>query len=715
MRGANTSWLVLVLGTVVVLVDALLGLATAGDFTICDVQGCNCTIPAGGWKNVNCFLMDDQELVLQPDHIPKESTEIFITGGRTITFSPKTFNNLQALALLRLDGVKNVVLASKSFYNVHALSLLVQIVNCDDLLIETHAFEDMQGSLSIEVYEARNVKLKESPFSNLSNATFQNVQSMVLDKGAFEIRNLGSIGRHGPVSVVFFVNVRLGLIPSEVFRTSLAQIAFRDSYIEGIGFEAFKSAEMSSVLMVNTTIGRIGRGAFTDRTLVVDFRIIKCSIDQLESKAIMAGMANLTINYSKITDINTKAIVSTVAKVEMTGNEIFNFSPGAVIIQNWNRIVMDQNIIRNLHLDFILPSSGSEVELFSFKGNAIYNAMEGSLSFVQKVDNAKLIFDDNFFNLSCGCDLSEWVFKVTNSTPDYITDTSFCTVDESLSQCFSLPVGIINMRNFTEITCFNNTVCEPYNGETKTINTTGRIFADEDHPEKRTWLIVIVVVISLFILVLLGTFVALMIRGSRWLKRKGYFRNNYYNNNQSNEEENTIVTVETENEKLEIPEELTMEFLHELSRRLDDPNTHQDASEMIERLYEMFIVDESYENNNREEEAHLYEELGNLNLQIPPPPYEEQSSVAIQPSASPRGILKLMEEKFSNDLPQNAKTGSTKTILTSDYSEPLDKDVHLYSELRQKDEAKKESLRSNGSMTMRPLPDKPQAGPSSKM
>lgn len=86
----------------------------------------------------------------------------------------------------------------------------------------------------------------------------------------------------------------------------------------------------------------------------------------------------------------------------MTGNEIVNFSPGAVIIQNWNRIVMDQNIIKNLHSDFVLPSSGSEVELFSFKGNAIYNAMEGSLSFVQKVDNTKLIFDDNFFNLSCG-------------------------------------------------------------------------------------------------------------------------------------------------------------------------------------------------------------------------------------------------------------------------------------------------------------------------
>lgn len=86
--------------------------------------------------------------MLQPGHIPRESTEIFITGGRTITFSPKTFNNLQALALLRLDRVKNVVLVSKSFYNIHALSLLVQVLNCDDLLIESHAFEDMQVCLN---------------------------------------------------------------------------------------------------------------------------------------------------------------------------------------------------------------------------------------------------------------------------------------------------------------------------------------------------------------------------------------------------------------------------------------------------------------------------------------------------------------------------------------------------------------------------------------
>lgn len=210
------------------------------------------------------------------------------------------------------------------------------------------------------------------------------------------------------------------------------------------------------------------------------------------------------------------------------------------------------------------------------------------------------------------------------------------------------------------------------------------------------------------------------------------------------------MTIDTENEKLEIPQELTIEFLQELSKRLDDPATHQEASDMIERLYEMFIVDESFENNNRwaianlpqatqhskhaklsrEEEAHLYEELGNLSLQIPPPPYQEQAPATAQvsqtPQDGPRGILKLMEEKFNTNEPtasntdlSSTSTSSSKPILTSDYSEPLDKDVHLYSELKAREEAKKDSIKSNGSMVLRPLPDRPgymfQAGPSTKL
>ncbi|XP_066138848.1 uncharacterized protein be isoform X1 [Euwallacea fornicatus] len=721
-KSAERFWLLVLVPTTVALG---LVVAQTGGYTICDVPGCNCTIPAGGWKNVNCYLEEDQELVLQQGHIPKEVTEIFLNGGRSITFGSKTFSDHKALALLHLSNVQKVVVGKQAFFNIQSSSLLVQMLGCDDLIFKSQAFYEMLGSLSTEIIGASYLKLEESPFSKLSNGTFQDIKKIELDSGAFEIKNLGTTGRHGPVSVVLFVNVDIEEILQGVFRTSLAQIAFINSRIKDIKFEAFTSAEISSVSITNTTINQIHQGALTDRTLVVDFRINKCWISQVHSKAITAGMTNLTVIHSTITDIHSKAIASTAAKVKIVGNQIVHLHSMAFAIQNWNRITIDQNVIKNLHRDFIVTStSESEVESFSFKGNEIYNLMEGSLSFVQKVEDGKLVFDDNFFNQSCSCDLSDWISTLTNTTTyrtELIMDSSFCTVDESVSRCFSLPVGIINMKNFTQKTCFNNTVCAPYNGETRTINTTGKIFvADDDSSEKRHWLIFIVVLIGFFILALVTTFVALLVRGSRWLKRKeksgsGYFRNHYYNNNQSNEEENTIVTVDTENEKLEMPAELTVEFLHELSRRLDDPSTHQDASEMIERLYEMFIVDDSYENNNREEEAHLYEELGNLSLQIPPPPYEEHPPQASGVGQGPRGILKLMEEKFNpNCTAEAAKedtetdTKNTKPVLTSMYSEPIDKDVHLYSELKQKDEAKRNG--TDGSLTMRPLPDKP--GPS---
>lgn len=60
MKSVERLLLVLIPATVVI-VSALLGLVVAQKgYTICDVQGCNCTVPAGRWKNVNCNLLDDQ-------------------------------------------------------------------------------------------------------------------------------------------------------------------------------------------------------------------------------------------------------------------------------------------------------------------------------------------------------------------------------------------------------------------------------------------------------------------------------------------------------------------------------------------------------------------------------------------------------------------------------------------------------------------------------
>ncbi|KAG5884568.1 hypothetical protein JTB14_006594 [Gonioctena quinquepunctata] len=84
-------------------------------FTVCDVQGCNCTLTTATWKIVNCSLQNEQKVNFEQYIIPKEVTEIFIFGGKKIIFSPKTFDALQGLTLIRIEGTRKIVMEKKSF------------------------------------------------------------------------------------------------------------------------------------------------------------------------------------------------------------------------------------------------------------------------------------------------------------------------------------------------------------------------------------------------------------------------------------------------------------------------------------------------------------------------------------------------------------------------------------------------------------------------
>lgn len=371
--------------------------------------------------------------------------------------------------------------------------------------------------------------------------------------------------------------------------------------------------------------------------------------------------------------------MSTAAQIEIVGNEIFNFHSSGFIFNNWNRILINDNIIRHVHSNFIEANTNADVDVFSFKGNELHNIDKEALSFLSYVPKNVLLFDDNLFNQTCDCNMTSWLEGITNTTErtQLAMDTSYCIVNEFLSRCYSLPEGVINIQNFSDKTCTNFTKCEPYIGKTKVVFTPRKMFVDKEELDHQKWIVVIIAIVAGLLIIIVTTFIFLLLRGNRWLRDKCLFRNSHYNNDQfGNDEEGTVVTV-AENEKLQFPDELTLEFLQVLSTRLDDPATHQEASEMIERLYEMFIVDDSYENNNREDEAHLYEELGNLNLQIPPPPYEEDKE------QNSRSILKLMEEKINLNL-EDPSLHNGMPSLVSDYSEPTDAAVHLYSEIKNK-------------------------------
>lgn len=430
----------------------------------------------------------------------------------------------------------------------------------------------------------------------------------------------------------------------------------------------------------------------------------------------------------RITEIHRGAINNTIANTIVTDNEIGTFYSGAFVIQRWDRVTFDNNIMHHVEPHFLeLRDPAALPSTLTFVGNEIYKTDDDALRFVadlRKTD-ANLKFEGNFFNQTCFCDISRWIMGLLGDQDmdtAFVLDSSFCAVNALLSRCFEIPEGLINMRNYTELACSPEDViaCEKYIGETKVLNTTTDLLAEEK-PDNLT-LITGILAASMLAIILSGIVVAVLIRGGLWSKQKGYcmrFRNlQYHNESQftiAEEEMETSTEHLDDSDKIDVPEELTPEILQQLREKLEDPETHEEAREMIERLYEMFIVGETYTNNNRrDEETHLYEELGNMKTPKPAEAVEDE----------PLGFLRLIEEKYN--LPKQPTT-SSQPALAGDYSEPSDAAVHLYSELQQNNKSPEEektksllslngtssTLKSNssGKMAFRPLPDKPKPYP----
>ncbi|CAH0546550.1 unnamed protein product [Brassicogethes aeneus] len=647
----------------------------------------------------NSYDSKDNDVEVLPDFVHSTLFEVFISGGRSLRFHRNSFRSLPGLSFVRIEGTRSVLIDTKAFYNLTSSSLLVEIENCDDVTIKTGAFDDMKAFIDADIKRVKRVSLGKCAFSKLNTSKFKSIGKLELSESTFEFKNQGNIGRHGPVTSIQFENVIFPEIPTGAFFSSLALISINGCRISDIHEGAFRANQISDITFWNTTIDTIHNRALTDRTLVKKFTISKCNIAKIQSGAVLAAFFNFTVHYSIITDIEKDAVHSTAATVEIIGNEIANFKSEAFQFVSWNKIFVQDNIIKNLESNFIVAPPNNDIKMFSFKSNEVYNAAPNALYFLSELDKKCVYVDDNFFNESCGCAMEDWLKGITNGSDkvENLMETSFCKVNEYLSKCYTLPMGLLNMRNFTELSCTNKSIkCEPYNGEVRLVNNSSKIFLNENN-NKQTWVIIILTIGGLLIVIAMISFIIMLIRGGRWLKRKGYFRNIHYNNNEtSQDDENTMVTMDY-NDPLDIPDELTLDFLQMLKVKLDDPTTHQQASEMIERLYEMFVVDDNYDNNARQEEAHLYEELGNMNMSQAPPPYQEKDE---KPQNEARSILKLMEEKFN--LPSDE---SLKPSIKSEYSEPSDAAVHLYSELKQNKQKSDGSLNTMGA---RPLPSKPE-------
>ncbi|KAK9753652.1 hypothetical protein QE152_g1823 [Popillia japonica] len=593
---------------------------------VCDIPGCNCSDTAKIWKIINCTFNSTQAIELLPGTVPKQAMEISIIGGETLTVKPSAFDSMVGFNLLRVDGTRNFVIHRQAFTNLSASSLLVQVQHCNRFILESNGFKNMQTPIIAEISSCNQVTIKNSAFGRLQAGKFYNVQTLDLEEGAFTFENQGQIGRHGPVTNLSFLNVRISEIPKSAFLSVLAEVNIQDSIIKNIHSEAFKASQISSVSIVNTTIHRLQTGAFSGQSLIFNFVLSKCIIHTLETQAIMAAFTNFTVQHSIITDIQLTGITSVASNFHITDNQFKTIQEKAFVLSNFNRVYFNHNIMLNIEKSFITFDviTDDEVQEVTFVGNEIHNAKLKSLNFISHLPKHTAIkFDDNSFSQQCYCDMGKWLrdlFDNSEMNVDFALDTSFCKVSKTLSHCFKLNEGLINMKNFTELVCGNETeiYCEPYHGETKTLDTTATMLFDEMEESINSNMYIGIALGTLLILAVCGTVVILLIRGGIWLKRNGYcmhFRNIRLTQGEpSHDDERVMVDLERNGPKND-DNELTPELLMRLREALNDPDDDikEQARERIEKLYERYITSDSYTNNNRQdEETHLYEELGNL-------------------------------------------------------------------------------------------------------
>ncbi|XP_072744252.1 uncharacterized protein [Anoplolepis gracilipes] len=425
---------------------------------ICAMDACNCTSVAHTWINVKCVFSKEQNVELLEGTIPLAALELEISHCRELRIQPGAFGGGVPLKRVRVSGIYSVVAKRQAFQNISAYNTHLEVSECNSVFLESHAFRNTRGTLSVSISRCKHVEIKPNAFSWLLRITINEVPSLELSSNAFKFE-APQHGRHGPATKITFKNVRIAELPKAVFPSAVAEIRMDIIWVKIIRKDAFCAMTIFSVNISNATIYDIQSGAFSDRTLINNLEFVDVTLENINAGAFKAGHDNLTIQYSRLSKVDTGAINTSAATVTFSNNEFQQLQPGAIVLHQWNYITIDYNLFVDLESEAITAevsaTSGSNFG-FSFNGNHIQKARAGALKFVaisQSVNAARVGY--NYFKEKCGCNLEKWVREVTGSdnVAFRIIDSSYCVVDRFLDKCLNLSEGYMNMRNFTQLIC----------------------------------------------------------------------------------------------------------------------------------------------------------------------------------------------------------------------------------------------------------------------
>lgn len=445
---------------------------------------------------------------------------------------------------------------------------------------------------------------------------------------------------HNHPDLIHFENVTIPEILNYTFQSYRAHVRIIGSTVRIIRRQAFSATEINTVVFINSSIDHVEGEAFSDRTLIDQLTLVHVKLNTIDSNAIRSGVTSLSIQHSTISRIHSAGINSTVANVQLFNNVIRNIETNGIVLNNWNYIAIENNTLRSLSANALSVSNTENSFVFNFIGNALQTIDASCLSFnFGYSSNSNVSIYENYVDKACSCSFQTYLSDIVNN--DFVNvfyETSACKIDKTLSECYKIAEGSVNIQNFTQSVCVQERACDAV---TNLKPTTLRLFPDltdtfeSVFDEKYTatlikYVVCIIVILALVILLIVSC-VCIVHTGMLSKVKSNLFVNIYSkiftSNNQSKSQSNAKMFANDYSElnkhvKLDIndiildasntsydalyvskatqtlPEQLTQELLQHLREKLDDPNEYSLARDMIEELYDRIKIEESCNRNN---------------------------------------------------------------------------------------------------------------------
>ncbi|XP_044587374.1 uncharacterized protein LOC123266982 isoform X1 [Cotesia glomerata] len=509
---------------------------------ICAMAGCNCTIVAKHWVNVKCIFTDYEEVELHEGSIPADASDVSVSRCRELRIHSGAFTGGPQLKRVHVTGIHSVVAKTQAFHNISAPNPLLEVTECNRVVLESQAFKNARGTLSVSISRCKHVEIKPNAFSWLLRFSISQVPDLELSSNAFKF-DAPPHGRHGPATKIMFQSVKITELPSSVFPSAAAEIRMDDVWTKVIRKDAFCALLFLGVRISNASINDIEYGAFNDKTLIHNFELIDVSLRNIKNGSFRAAFNNFTIQYSRVDSIESGAIDISAAAIAFNNNEFHLLEKKSITLKQWSKIIVDHNHFIDIAEDGIvadeIAEKTPEQQLeFSFRGNRINKAEKNSLRFASiseksNINNATV--GNNYFEKMCNCFIENYIREITgrNSSVEWIMKSSYCIAGDWLGNCLKIPQGYLEMGNFTSTICSpeDNVVCrEPSEKPTSSVSPPSvgpHVYprqnsffdvemSDSEQLEREKRLIVIVCVAAVFVIIAI-----ILTSGILYMRRRG--------------------------------------------------------------------------------------------------------------------------------------------------------------------------------------------------